>query len=99
VKKDISSAKLNEVIDRFSYHDCDENAVKRMQEIRHQVRRLAITIEALCPNNKEKNTALTLLSSVMMQANAAIVLSHPIAETEKKYINHLVLEMGLGDLI
>jgi hypothetical protein len=98
VKKQISSAKLNEIIDRFSYHDCDEEAVKKMQEIRQQVRRLAITIEALCPNAREKNTALTLLASVMMQANASIVLTHPIAPTEQKYIDHLVLEMGLKDL-
>lgn len=98
MKKELSKEKLNEIVDRFSYHDCDEDAVKRMQLIRQEVRRLAITIELLCPNAREKNTALTLLSSVMMQANASIVLKYPIAETEQKYIDHLMLEMRLTEL-
>ena len=98
MKKQLSAGKLTELLNRFSSHDCDEVSIKKMQIIRQEVRRLAITIESLCPNVKEKNAALTLLSSVMMQANCAMALPHPIAESEKKYIDHLLLELGLKDL-
>ena len=96
-KYSITRTKLDDIIGRYSSHECDEEALENMAIIRQEVRRLAVTIESLCENSREKNTALTLLSSVMMQANASIALRKPIAKREEKYINKLFLDLGFKD--
>jgi hypothetical protein len=56
----------------------DAEGAKNMTTIRKKVRELALLIEGLCPNTREKATALTQLSFVMMAANSAIVQQYPL---------------------
>lgn len=71
-----------ETLSRFSFHKPDQDAIDRMKRIRIKVRALAFEIEALCPASREKQTALTQLSFVMMSANSAIVQAYPIDEKD-----------------
>lgn len=67
-----------EIESRFGFHKPDAEGVAKMTAIRKSVRVLALEIERLCPNVREKSTALTQLSFVMMAANSAIVQQYPL---------------------
>jgi len=67
-----------EINSRFGFHKPDAEGVTKMTTIRKKVRELAMLIEATCPVSKEKATALTQLSFVMMAANSAIVQQYPL---------------------
>ena len=69
---------MAEIASRFGFHKPDEDGVKRMTMIRKKVRELALLIERECPDVREKATALTQLSFVMMAANSAIVQAYPL---------------------
>lgn len=71
-----------EIMSRFSFHKADDAAINCMREIRKKVRDLACAISDLCPDSKEKSTALTQLSFVMMSANSAIVQQCPVDEKD-----------------
>jgi hypothetical protein len=80
-----------QILNRFSFHKPDEAGRDKMRLIRKEVRRLAFMIEMLCPESREKATALTQLATVMMHANSAIVQTYPIdeadlTEDEKQYL-------------
>lgn len=74
--------KQAEILSRFTFHKPDEDGVKKMREIRKKVRELALLIDSNCPESREKATALTQLSFVMMSANSAIVQQYPIDEAD-----------------
>lgn len=67
---------------RFSGHVPEAQAVANMRRIRFQVRLLAEKIEEICPEGRERATALTQLTFVMMSANSAIVQGYPIDPAE-----------------
>ncbi len=69
---------FSELISRYTNHMPDQTALYQMAEIRRKVRELAYAIEIMCPHSKEKSTALTQLSFVMMSANSAIVQRCPV---------------------
>ena len=73
-------SKLNELKARFSVHHLDETGIRRLQEITQRTRDLAILIDSICPNNKDKNHALTLLKGVQMYANSSISQEYPYNE-------------------
>lgn len=77
-ERNMSNSENQEILSRFSYHVADEAAAQQMEAIRVKVRDLAFLIQDLCPHSKEKATALTQLSFVMMAANSAIVQKCPI---------------------
>lgn len=74
----IEEKKFQEVISRFTNHIPDSETLLRMKLIRNKVRELAYAIEQHCPESREKATALTQLSFVMMSANSGIVQRCPI---------------------
>lgn len=78
----LSEAKHKEIISRFTNHIPDQGTIDKMANIRRTVRQLAFQIEAECPDCREKQTALTQLSFVMMSANSAIVQVCPVNEKE-----------------
>lgn len=78
----ISEPKYKEIVSRFTNHVPDEGTVASMAGIRKKVRELAFLIEKECPESREKATALTQLSFVMMSANSAIVQKCPVNEKE-----------------
>lgn len=71
-----------EILSRFTFHKPDGDGIAKMKAIRKKVRELAFEIEELCPNSREKATALTQLSFVMMAANSAIVQQYPVDEKD-----------------
>lgn len=72
----------DEVMSRFTFHKPDEFGVGNMKAIRKKVRELAFLIQTTCPPSREKATALTQLSFVMMSANSAIVQQYPLDEKD-----------------
>jgi len=47
----------------------------KFKQIQQKALEFALLIDSLCPNGREKSTALTLLVNTKMQANAAIALN------------------------
>ena len=78
----IDTPKMKEVTSRFSFHKPDEKGIGDMRTIRRAVRSLAYHIELLCPESREKATALTTLATVMMHSNSAIVQQYPVDERD-----------------
>ncbi len=72
----------SEIMSRFTFHKPDDEGKSKMKAIRIAVRQLALTIGDLCPESREKATALTNLAIVMMHANSAIVQTYPIDEAD-----------------
>ena len=56
----------------FKYHLPTEGQKNSYATIRQEARELAFTIEALCPNSREKSLAMTKLEEAVMWANASI---------------------------
>lgn len=83
-----------EIIDRFSFHKPDQKGIEKMRAIRMEVRELADLIDVLCPESREKATALTQLSFVMMSANSAIVQQYPVDPAELPDEPHPELPLG-----
>ena len=71
-----------EINSRFGFHKPDAEGVQKMTTIRKKIRELAKLIEETCPDSREKATAFTQLSFVMMSANSAIVQQYPIDESD-----------------
>lgn len=78
----LSEAQQNEIISRFTSHIPTPEVITTMALIRKKVRELAFMIEEECPPCREKQTALTQLSFVMMSANSAIVQQCPVNTAE-----------------
>lgn len=56
----------------FSYHKPQEGQPGRYERLREEAKELAYSIDALCPNSREKSLAMTKLEESIMWANAAI---------------------------
>jgi hypothetical protein len=56
----------------FTYHAPKDDQPVLYAELRAQAKELAYTIEALCPDSREKSLALTNLEQTMFWANASI---------------------------
>ena len=56
----------------FKYHKPQEGQPERYERLREEAKELAYSIDALCPNSREKSLAMTKLEESIMWANAAI---------------------------
>ena len=64
---------MNPVIkNNFSYHRVQEGQAERYERLREEAKELAYSIDALCPNSREKSLAMTKLEESIMWANASI---------------------------
>lgn len=63
---------LAEIEQRFTYHKPIGNQPQRYEALRNKAKELAIMINALVPESREKSLAFTHLEEAVMQANAAI---------------------------
>ena len=59
----------------FTYHKPFGDQPERYVEIRQKARELAFTLEALCPESREKSIAMTNLQQAIMWANASIAIN------------------------
>jgi len=63
----------NEEIEiRFKYHAPKPAQLPKYETIRDEAKKLALVLNALCPDSGELSAALTHLDSVVMFANASI---------------------------
>lgn len=56
----------------FTYHSPTDEQIQKFQILRVQARQLAHTINAQCPDSREKNESMNHLDAVIMFANASI---------------------------
>jgi hypothetical protein len=57
---------------RFDEHPPKGDQAARIQKLREEAKALAVTIQALCPESREKALAFTNLEQTLMWAIAAI---------------------------
>lgn len=64
---------MNPVIENnFKYHAPKEGQPEKYEALRAKAKELAYLIDEMCPNSREKSTAITHLETSVMWANAAI---------------------------
>ena len=63
---------VNDLLRRFTYHRPNVDQAQRYELITAEARDLAVLICQLCPDSRERSTAITLLTQVRMMANASI---------------------------
>jgi hypothetical protein len=66
-----------DISNRFSYHPPTPGQVHIYEAIRGQVRNLAEFLNELCPEGRDKATAITKLEEVMFWANASVARNGP----------------------
>lgn len=57
---------------RFTYHAPKPGQPQKYTDIRNGAHELAVMMDELCPNSREKSLAITKLEESVMWANAAI---------------------------
>lgn len=71
-KLDIGNFVNATIENNFKYHAPKEGQPAKYEEIRETAKKLAYTIECLCPASREKSLAMTNLEQAVMWANSAI---------------------------
>ena len=61
-----------EIERRFTYHAPKEGQPAKYQALRDNAKKLAFMINELCPDSREKSTAMTKLEEAIFWANASI---------------------------
>lgn len=61
-----------EIDTRFTYHPPREGQPEKYEALRAKAKEMATAIADLCPDSRERATALTRLEESVMWANAAI---------------------------
>lgn len=63
---------VEDIEKRFTYHKPKDGQPGKYTEIRNTAKNLALLIDDLCPDSREKSIAMTKLEEAVMWANAAI---------------------------
>ena len=63
---------MEELVKKFTYHQPHGDQPERYEQIRDSARVLAILVENLCPESRERSLAITKLEESVMWANASI---------------------------
>lgn len=61
----------------FTYHRPTTDQQQCYEELRSQAKALALSIQVLCPESREKSLAFTNLQQTVMWANASIAINEP----------------------
>jgi hypothetical protein len=70
------TAEQSEILNRFgAYRKPTEETIPKYKALQEKALELALLIEDLCPNSKQKSTALTQLELCKMSANASVALN------------------------
>lgn len=62
----------NQIEKAFTYHRPKDGQPEKYTVIRSTAKDLAVTINQLCPDSREKSLAMTKIEEAVMWANAAI---------------------------
>lgn len=65
----------------FTYHVPQGNQAERYEMLRAKACSLALRINTLCPESREKSLAITSLQQTVMWANASIAINEKANET------------------
>jgi len=63
---------LERIEDDFTYHPPQGDQAQRYEQLRATTKQLARLVIELCPDGRERSTALTKLEEAVMWANAGI---------------------------
>ena len=63
---------MNELMKRFTYHPPTGDQPRRYHAVRELAKEMALEIDSLCPDSREKALAITKLEEVVFWANASI---------------------------
>ena len=63
---------MDDLTNRFTYHAPKGDQPAMYEELRNEARLLAVTINDLCPESREKSLAITKLEEAVFWANASI---------------------------
>lgn len=64
--------KQEQIEHAFTYHAPKDGQPAKYQAIRDKAKELALLIDDLCPDSREKSVAITNLEQAVMWANASI---------------------------
>ena len=70
-----------DIEDIFTYHGPFGDQTQRYVALRNDAKKLAYTIQAHCPESREKSLAITSLQQTIQWANAAIAIHEKEAKT------------------
>lgn len=59
----------------FQYHSPKEGQATRYEAIRNKAKELALLINEVCPDSREKSVSLTKIQEASMWANASIAIN------------------------
>ncbi len=65
---------IGQIKDIFTYHCSDERQTEIYNRLRSEALQLALTINELCPDSREKSLAITNLQMAIMMANASVAI-------------------------
>ncbi len=69
---EISLGNVDRINNNFTYHPPKSNQAQRYEQIRAMGKSMALLIDDLCPESREKFLAMTKLEETVMWANASI---------------------------
>lgn len=61
-----------QIENNFKYHSTNKEAEKIRQSLAGNFMELAFTMDALCPDSREKSVAMTYLETALLWADASI---------------------------
>ena len=64
-----------DIENRFTYHPPQPDQIPKFEQLRNKAKELALLVEELVPDSREKSLALTKIEESNMWANAAIARS------------------------
>jgi hypothetical protein len=76
----------NELINRFRFHPVNDVTVKMHEKARALVIDLALELNSLLPDSREKSLAMTALQESLMWANASIACNSSVQALELKHV-------------
>jgi hypothetical protein len=61
-----------DLVNRFTYYAPSQEQVDKYEALRRKALEMALLIEMLCPDSRERSLAVTHLEEMVMWANASI---------------------------
>lgn len=65
---------IEQIENNFKYHKPKNNQSERYDKLRKKAKELALLINEICPNSRERALAMTKLEETSMWANASIAM-------------------------